>query len=353
MEIEPMSYQREFETRLKVGFVGVGSHGYRNLLPAMTFLPVSLQAFCDADLSLARKTASQFGVKSCYASAREMFRNENLDAVFLAVPYHLNPELACDAFDAGLHVWLEKPPAVRASEVEEMIRHRNGKVAVVGFKKVFMPAAQKVMEIFSLPGYGPLKSILAVYKITIPEDGETVLREGKLTPWLRNCTHPLSLMLAVGGKASAVTIHRGRNGGAVCILEFESGCIGNFHLAAGGNDSQPMEQYSFFGNNCQMAIENSLRVTLQRGIPFQYGKTATYVPEGIDSGAIVWEPQNTRATLENMSLFTQGFYAEMRYFCDLVLEGRPATQGSLEFALEVMKVYEATLLSNGNRVVIQ
>jgi hypothetical protein len=150
-----------------------------------------------------------------------------------------------------------------------------------------------------------------------------------------------------------VTIHRGRNGGAACILEFENGCIGNFHLAAGGNDSQPMEHYSFFGNNCQMAIDNCLRVTLQRGIPFAYGKNTTYVPEGIDSGAIVWEPQNTRATLENMSWFTQGFYSEMRYFCDRVLEGRPATQGSLEFALEVMKVYEATLLSKGNRVVMQ
>ena len=129
-----MSYQREFETKLNVGFVGVGSHGYRNLLPVMTFLPVSLRAICDVDLALARKTASQYGVTACYSRAREMFRNEDLDAVFLSVPYHLNPELTCEAFDAGLHVWLEKPPAVRASEVEEMIRHRNGKVAVVGFK---------------------------------------------------------------------------------------------------------------------------------------------------------------------------------------------------------------------------
>jgi predicted dehydrogenase len=42
-----VSYQREFEKRLKVGIVGVGSHAYRNLLPAMNFLPVSLQAVCD------------------------------------------------------------------------------------------------------------------------------------------------------------------------------------------------------------------------------------------------------------------------------------------------------------------
>lgn len=40
----------------------------------------------------------------------------------------------------------------------------------------------------------------------------------------------------------------------------------------------------------------------------------------------------------------------MRYFCDRVLAGQPAEKRSLEFALEVMKVYEAGLLSEGNRV---
>ena len=64
----------------------------------------------------------------------------------------------------------------------------------------------------------------------------------------------------------------------------------------------------------------------------------------------MWEPQNTLATLENKSLFTQGFYNEMRYFCDCVLEGQPAQQGSLEFALSLMRTYEAALLSGGRRI---
>jgi hypothetical protein len=99
-----------------------------------------------------------------------------------------------------------------------------------------------------------------------------------------------------------------------------------------------------------VVIDNSLRVTIQRGIPLKYGQTTSYIPEGIDSVAVVWEPQNCLATLENKALFTQGIYNEMRYFCDQVMSGQPADKGSLEFALEIMKVYEAGLLSNGNRV---
>ena len=345
-----MSYQREFEERLNVAIVGVGSHAYRNILPAMTFLPVSLRAVCDINPERARVTAAQYGVKAVYTDSGEMYQNEELDAVFLCVSPQLHPELTCEALDAGLHVWLEKPPAMRASEVEEMIRHQKGKVAVVGFKKAFMPSTEKVIEIFSTEGYGPLKSILAVYRMTIPENGEAVLRERQFTGWLANGCHPLSLMIAVGGAVSAVTVHRGRDGCGVCVLEFVNGVLGNFHLANGGASSQPLERYSFFGNNCHMVIDNSLRVTLQRGIPFQYAKTTNYAPGGIDSGAVVWEPQNCSATLENKALFTQGMYNEMRYFCDCILKGEVATKGSLEFALEVMKVYEAAILSNGSRI---
>jgi len=347
-----MTYQREFEKRLKVGIVGVGSHAYRNLLPAMNYLPVSLEAVCDTNRPVAEKTAAQYGAKGCYDNAVEMYRKAGLDAVFLCVSPVFHPQLACDALDAGLHVWVEKPPARRASEIAEIMRHRKDKVVVVGFKKAFMPATQKAIEIFSSKEFGPLRSILAVYPMTIPEDGEATLRDGSIPDWLRNGCHPLSLCIAVGGAVKAVTLHRADHGGGICVLEFANGIIGNFHLAAGSNRGQPIERYSFFGDECHLVIDNGLRVTLQRGIPFNYGRNTTYLPEGLDSGAIVWEPQNREGTLENKALFTQGIFNEMQYFCTQALAGKPAEKGSLEFAHDVMKVYEAALLSNGKRIEI-
>ena len=88
-----------------------------------------------------------------------MYRNEELDAVFLCVSARRHPELACEAHDAGLHVWMEKPAAVRASEVETMIEHR-GDCVVVGLKKAFLPATRTVIELmateemWSAPGHG-------------------------------------------------------------------------------------------------------------------------------------------------------------------------------------------------------
>jgi predicted dehydrogenase len=343
-----MTYQREFPRRLKVGFVGVGSHCYRNLLPTTTFLPVEVRAVCDLNEPLARATARQYGAAGVYTRAADMYRGESLDGVFICVSPQMHPALVCEALDAGLHVWLEKPPAMRAAEIQEMIRHRGDRVVVVGLKKAFMPATAKVQSILADKRFQPLNTILAEYPMSMPANGREVLEQRAFTNWLGNGVHPLSLMMAVGGDVAAVTVHRGRHEGGVVVLEFSSGAVGNFHMAAG--TPRQTERYAFYGKGVEVRIDNCWRVTMERGAPFEYGRTTTYAPPGEDHGAIVWEPQNCLATLENKALFTQGFYDEMKHFCDCVLEGRPAARGSLEFALSIMKVYEAALESDGRRV---
>lgn len=341
-----MTYQREFERKLNIGIVGAGRHGYRNIFPAMHYLPVTIRAVCDINEDLARVTAAQFGARH-YTDAGTMYGKEQLDAVFLCVSPRLHPALAIEAFQAGLHVWMEKPSSMRAHEVEEMIAQRGDRIAVVGFKKAFMPSTDKALEIAGSERYGKLQSILAVYPMSIPENGRGILEEGKFVNWLGNGCHPLSFMLAVGGKVASVTMHRSRSGRGVCLLDFADGATGNFHFASG---PQPVESYQLFGESWHLRIDNSLRVTLQRGIPFEYNRTFNYIPEGTETGAVVWEPQNCLATLENKAIFTQGIYGELKYFCDCVMSGAPAERGSLEFAHEVMKVYEAALLSEGSRI---
>ena len=76
--------------------------------------------------------------------------------------------------------------------------------------------------------------MLAEYPMTIPEDGEAVLREGQYVNWLRNGCHPLSLLMAVGGPVAAVTVHRGPPGGGGCVLAFRSREVGAAPAGNGG-----------------------------------------------------------------------------------------------------------------------
>jgi predicted dehydrogenase len=352
-----MSYQRDFETKLRVGVVGVGSHCYRNILPAMHHLPVQLTAFCDINIQLARKTAPEFGVKHCYADLSEMLASQQLDAVFLCVGPKQHPVLATQALAAGVHVWMEKPPAIRAAEVEALIPLRNGRAVVVGFKKAHMPATRKARELFVDGSLGPIKSIFGIYPMSIPPNGKEILARREHQNWLANGCHPLAFFIAVGGPVAAVTTFRGIHGGGALVLQYANGAIGNLHLGAGGNNSQPMEQYAVFGESSYLTIDNVTRVVLHRGIPFDYGKTTSFSPAGTDSGSVVWEPQQMLGTLENQSAFTQGTFEEMHLFCQQALGTLPvgtsiADPTSLEFAAHLMHVYEAALLSDGDRITI-
>ena len=341
-----MSYQREFQNKINVGLIGIGSHCYRNILPAMNFLPVNVKAMCSRNRETGIATAQQYGCNH-YQSPADMYANEDLDAVFISVSPQLHPGFILDALDRGVHVWVEKPVAMRTFQVEEMLEKKKDLAVVVGYKKVFSPAGQKSLEIVNSAQYGDLQSLLAIYPMTIPADGQAVLESGEVCNWLNNGIHPLSWMLSLGGKVSSVTTIANSNGQGVVALQFANDVAGTFHMSSG--PMPRLERYAAYGKKWQIDIENS-KITLQRGVPFVYKETTTYAPEGDEHGAIVWEPSNCTATLENKALFTQGMYSEMKYFCDCVLQKKAPEAGSLEFSLELMKVYEAALLSSGKTI---
>jgi len=336
-----MPNQREYERKLRIGMVGVGSHTYRNLLPSLNFLPVTLVAICDRNRSLAEVTAAQYGVGGVYETPAAMYAAEKLDAVLIAVGEQQHPELVCEAFEAGLHVWVEKPVAMSVAEVDDMIARRGSRVCVVGYKKAFMPSIAKAIEFFADKANGPLTSMSAHYPVTLPPNGRQVLRDRIQNNWLANGCHPLSAMLAVGGPVESADAHVNTAGEGALIIRFATGAIGTLLLAMGAGGSAPIERYVFHGQGCTITIDNSSRVTIHRADPnYRYGQTVTYLN---GPSADVWEPQNAFATLENMPTFTQGIYFELEAFCRCVLDGTQPTIGSLEFAREVMRVYEAAL----------
>ena len=343
-----MSYQREFEKRIPVAVIGAGSHSIRNLLPVMNYLPVRLAAVCDIDARTARLSATQYGC-DFYASTEALYKSGlDIQAVFICVGPKLHPVLVKEALDAGCHVWVEKPLAVRAKHVEELIQVRGSRVVVVGLKKAFMPAAVKAKEIVASAKYGGLQSILAVYHMSLPQDGHRVLEEEQITNWLGNGVHPLAFLSEIGGRVDEVLAYTNSEGFGAVMLKFANGIMGTLHLSSG--PPPDVERYDLFAKTWEMSITNH-QIELRRGLPsFKYGRTTTFAPEGEDSGILTWRAENCVATLENKALFTQGIYNECRHFCDCILEEKSPETGSLEQALEVMKIYEAALVSKGKPV---
>ena len=217
-----------------------------------------------------------------------------------------------------------------------------------------MPATRKATSLLAEPEFGPLRTIVATYQTSLPNDGARVLASGAESSWLAGGCHPLSALLELAGPVSEVQTLRGNvsESGTTVFFRFANGATGTLHAIGGRPTGIVRERYELFGDSRSIVVDDCTRVILRRGIPFDYETTRDYTSSEADSGDVTWEPRHSLATLENKALFVQGIFDELLDFCMAILEQRPLRTANLEFALHLMRVYEASLISTGEPVAV-
>ncbi len=129
--------------RVRLGVIGCGAIAQVQHLPNLAMLAEEFEVtvVCDLSPSLARYVADWFHIPRHVTDYREVMASDDVDAVLLL---HTNPkaEVAVDAFNAGKHVFLEKPICTSLQQADAMIAaaRRSGKVGMAGYMKVYDPA---------------------------------------------------------------------------------------------------------------------------------------------------------------------------------------------------------------------
>ena len=104
---------------IRIGLAGLGYWG-PNLARNFDEL-AELEWLCDADPARREKLASRYPGARVTADLDELLDDPALDAVVIATPVPTHYELAKRALEADKHVMVEKPPAMRASEMDELV----------------------------------------------------------------------------------------------------------------------------------------------------------------------------------------------------------------------------------------
>ena len=104
------------------GLLGCGDIAAKRVASALRDAPGSaLIAVARARAELAAEFARQHGARRWYADVRDLVRDPEIDAVYVATPVRLHVEHTVAAAEAGKHVLCEKPMALDVAGCERMI----------------------------------------------------------------------------------------------------------------------------------------------------------------------------------------------------------------------------------------
>lgn len=131
---------------IKVGMIGAGGWG-ENVLCAYQQNPYTeVAAIADLNAARAEEMAKKYKVPKVYSDYKEMIAKEKLDMASVATPDFLHREAVCYCFEAGLHVFLEKPVATTMEDCEAIAAaaKKSGKKFMTDYFMRFIPQFRDV-----------------------------------------------------------------------------------------------------------------------------------------------------------------------------------------------------------------
>jgi len=235
---------------LRIGVIGCGQIARAIHLPVLGRIPearvVALAEPVDASRAAAAALAP---AAAAHADYRELLRAGGLDAVVVCAPPHLHAPSAIAAFDAGLHVYLEKPLAPSLADAEPAVQSwlRAGTIGMIGFNFRFHPQIARIRERLRDGAIGDPLAVRAVFSILpheLPEWKRTRHTGGGVL--LDLASHHVDLVHHLLGDdvtrvyASTRSL-RGESDHAAVQLELASGVIAQLFVSLGTVDENRLE----------------------------------------------------------------------------------------------------------------
>ncbi|MFE1629565.1 Gfo/Idh/MocA family protein [Brevibacillus reuszeri] len=357
-----IKFNYEYDRKIRAGFIGCGAHAFRNVYPTFDYAPIDLVAVCDLNADRAEIYRQRFGAEHMYTDYREMIQREKLDAVFVVLNFDkegrpLYPKIIPDLLRAGLPVWMEKPAAYTAEEVEQMleVEAKSGQFVLVANKRYFYPTFVRAKQIIEREAFGEPVSINGRYQLTLsPYQEDIATRTG--LHWFLDICHPMSgIHFLMGEVKEMCFIDHQPSGNVQALLQFKSGAIGNLQLSSTQADTSPLERFEVIGNKHNLVIDNAMRLIYYKGSKGsgEYGKTPVYIGDDPTEGPVLWEPEFSLGQVYNKNLFLQGMVQSVNHFANAVLEGKKIERSTLHDSWHLTKIFDAFKKRSGQWISIQ
>ncbi|MBQ3183924.1 MAG: Gfo/Idh/MocA family oxidoreductase [Clostridia bacterium] len=149
--------------KVRIGIVGFGNmgHTHYNFITEGKVPNMEITAVCDINPKKLEYAKELMPDIPQFEKAEDLYKSGLCDAVTIATPHYVHPELAIKALEHGLHVLCEKPAGVYTKQVNEMIeaQKKSGKLLAVNFCLRGLPVYQTLKKLVASGELGHIKRI--------------------------------------------------------------------------------------------------------------------------------------------------------------------------------------------------
>ena len=259
---------------VRIGQVGLGAWG-KNIVRNLDDL-AHLRWICDQTEARRNEFARRFPAARITPDYDEMLADPELEAVVIATPVPTHYALAKQALEAGKHVFVEKPPAMRGEEMEELVAlaEARERVLMPGHLLLYHPGLCRVKE---LVDSGELGEVACVYG---NRQNLGVIRSNENALWSLG-VHDLSVILwLLEEEPSEAVAHgmdylqKGIEDVVFCFLRFPSGKVAHMHLS--WLDPHKMRRMTVVGREKMVVFDDmelERKVTVYEKAPWKRAET--------------------------------------------------------------------------------
>ena len=247
-----------------IGLIGAGNYASAALVPAFQNAGAGLQIIASSGGLSAACMGRKVGFAEATTDIDSLIQDSRIDSVVIATRHDSHASLVCRALRAGKHVFVEKPLAIKAEEIDEieslLANMEEKPLLMVGFNRRFSPHIVRIKELLA-GAKGPKAFIYTVNAGALPSDHWILDPEAGGGRIVGEACHFLDLLRFLAGAPIADLSRTVLNKESMIIcLTFADGSIGSIHYFANGCRSFPKERLEIFCDGRVLQLDNFRRL---------------------------------------------------------------------------------------------
>ncbi|WP_298536953.1 Gfo/Idh/MocA family oxidoreductase [uncultured Algibacter sp.] len=145
------------------GILGLGNIAHKFATDLLTIENANLYAVASRSQNKADQFSNKYNANKAYHSYKALVEDKNIDAIYIATPHALHKEHTLLCLEHGIAVLCEKPFAMNAKEVEQMVTKAKEKniLLMEALWTYFLPHYQYVLNAIEDKTLGSLKKLEA------------------------------------------------------------------------------------------------------------------------------------------------------------------------------------------------